>query len=219
MKGEQLNNLCKTLTIMDTEVHMVGELKVIDPPHVILIEVKTHDGTPVFGCEGPGMVDVNKIFKMKIGAKEEFTTHFQDGKYTLVNDEGKYQFQCCEVTEKLPKVPKLGDLNYVQVEKKPLEAFVNQASIISDRITLVMENGELRGRCEGDGVSLDMKLGTCDSYLNVKSMYPVDYMKKIMKVVGSTLTIGLHTDWPMTIEWNDKYYQYKVLLAPRIEAE
>lgn len=221
MNGEQINDLCKVLTIFDNKaIHMTDTLKVIDDLHVMLIVVESLDGTPVFGIADEKVtIDVKKMLKMKIGAKEELTPTFESGKYIISNEDVEYQFKIEEAVNRLPVVPKLDNLNYIEVERKALKTFINQASDISDFIKLSTDNGELHGYCSSSDVKLKRKLGTCDGDLNVFSMYPTDYMKKWVKVAGTTVTIGLDTEYPMTAEWSDKYYKYKVILAPRIERD
>lgn len=219
MIGEQINNLCKVLSIADNDtIHMVNDLRVINPEHTMMVLVENLDGTPVFGVADELVtIDTKRILKTKIGAKEELTPAFEGGKYILSNEDVEYQFVLEEAANELPIVPNLGALNYIEVEKKVLETFITQSSDINDHIKLITENGELHGCCESSDVKLNRKLAKCDSAIQTVSAYSLDYMKKWVKVAGSTVTLGLETDHPMTAEWSDKYYKYKVLLAPWVE--
>ena len=219
MIGEQITNLCKTLSIMDDIVQMSGKLKVVDPEHVMAMEVESLDGSAAFEIVSDKMLDPEDLVKMKIGAKDEFEVRTEDNLYVLRNAGSFFGVHMIEPTiEKPVRIPSL-DLHKVEVSGKMLKDIIGQVSSISDNVTFSIEDGDVWITGESENVKVGRKLAITDRDVNVLSKFPTDYLKRLMKVAGSTVTIGLHTDCPMTIEWNDGYYNYKVLLAPRIEVK
>lgn len=219
MIGEQITNLCKTLSIMDDIVQMNGKLKVVDPEHVMAMEVESLDGSAAFEIVSDKMLDPEDLVKMKIGAKDEFEVRTEDNLYVLRNAGSFFGVHMIEPTiEKPVRIPSL-DLHNVEVSGKMLKDIIGQVSSISDNVTFSIEDGDVWITGESENVKVGRKLAITDRDVNVLSKFPTDYLKKIMKVAGSTVTLGLGTDYPMTFEWCDNYYRYKVLLAPRVEAK
>lgn len=219
MIGEQITNLCKTLSIMDELVQMSGKLKVVDPPHVMAMDVESLDGSAPFEIVSEKTLDPKDFAKMKIGAKDEFKVRTEDNVYVLRNAESFFAVPMIEPKRQQPvRIPSL-DLHKVEVSGKMLKDIIGQVSSICDHATFSIEDGDVWVTGECEHVKVGKKVAITDSDVNVLSKFPADYLKKIMKVAGSNLTIGLYTDHPMTFEWCDNYYNYKVLLAPRIEAD
>lgn len=219
MIGEQISNLCKTLSIMDDIVQMTGKLKVVDPEHVMAMEVECLDGSPVFGIESDKMLDPEDLVKMKIGSKDGFEVRTEDNLYVLRNAESFFGVPMIVPERQQPvRIPSL-ELHKVEVSGKMLKDIIGQVSSISDHVAFSIEDGDVWVTADSECTKVGRKLAITDRDVNVLSKFPTDYLKRLMKVAGSTVTIGLGMDYPMTFEWCDNYYRYKVLLAPRVEAK
>lgn len=217
MKGEEINNLCKTLGIMDELIYMNEKLKVVDPPHVMLMEVERLDGSAVFGVTDNRLLDPKDILDMKIEGKEEFDVLDKDNKYILRNEDRYYSVPIIEDdhVSRTVKVPSL-DLHKVEISGKMLKDFMSHVPKGCDAVMFSVEDGTVWIKVENCNHAVGVKLATTDRDVKIESKFDPNYMKKLVKVIGSTVTIGLDTDYPMTAEWSDAYYNYKVLLAPRI---
>lgn len=222
MKGEQINNLCKTLGIMDELIYMNEKVKVVDEPHVMLMEVERLDGSAVFGVTDSRLLDPKDIIDMKIEGKEEFDVLDEDNKYILRNENRYYSVPIIEDdhVSRTVKVPRLeGLLHKVEVSGKMLKDFMSHVPKRCNSVRFSVEDGTVWVKVEDCNYTVGVKLATTDHDVNIKSSFDSNYMKKLVKVIGSTVTLGLETDYLMTAEWCDNYYKYKVLLAPRIERE
>lgn len=222
MKGEQINNLCKTLGIMDELIYMNENVKVVDPEHVMLMEVESLDGSPVFGVTDKRLLDPKDIIDMKIDGKEEFDVLDKDNKYIVMNEDRYYSVPVIEDdhTSRTVKVPRLEELLHrIEISGKMLKDFMSHVPKGCNDVTFSVEGGTVWIKAENCNHTLGVKLATTDRDVKIESKFDPNYMKKLVKVAGSTVTIGLETDYPVTAEWCDAYYKYKVLLAPRVERD
>lgn len=222
MKGEEINNLCKTLGIMDELIYMDEKVKVVDPEHVMLMEVERLDGSAVFGVTDNRLLDPEDIIDMKIDGKEEFDVLDEDNKYILRNENRYFSVPIIEDdnASRTVKVPRLEELLHkIEISGKMLKDFMTHVPKGCNTVTFSVEDGTVWIKVEDCNHAVGVKLATTDRDVKIESKFDPNYMKKLVKVIGSTVTLGLETDYPMTAEWSDSYYKYKVLLAPRIEKD
>lgn len=127
------------------------------------------------------------------------------------------------------KTPNLEFTANLKLKASVIEDGINDAEIISDAVTFEADEGTFTMRAVSENRRSELKLEKGGDALleintkgHVKSMFPIDYLKKMIK--GSKLSpecmLYLGNDYPMKLEFRviDKL-QLSFILAPRIESE
>lgn len=206
--GKQLNGLCKVLNVFQDEVRMNYPI-VVDRTHVMMCEIKP---TPMFGIDDEHGLDIEKIKKMKI-EDEDFDVSIEKGRYVLKNENRTYSFLLVEGDGlPTPKTPKLDMKGVIETDAKTLLKAVEKCILVSDYC--VIQDGRMSAKDDFTGVSV--VLGKDDGS-GCRSLFPLDYLKKIAKVMTGNVKIYFDTDYPMKMCWWDGYYDYTVMLAQRME--
>lgn len=208
MNGKALNGLCKVLNVFQDGVRMDYPV-VVDKACVIMCEVEQ---TPMFGVECGHGLDVGTILKMKI-EDEDFDVSIRDGRYVLANGNREYSFPLLdEAGLPKPKKPIFDTSAVIETDAKTLLKATEKCQLISDYCTIA----DGRMRAEGVDTEVSIVLGKDDGSRCV-SRFPLDYMKMIAKVMTGKVRLEFDTDYPIRMTWTDGYYDYEVMLAPRIE--
>lgn len=209
MNGKQINGLCKVLNVFQNNVCVMGNA-VIDPAHVMMCRVSQ---TPIFGVEAEGVLDIKAILKLKI-EDEDFDVSVENGRYILKNEKRTYSFLVSDETPLNPKMPKFDTQCTVETDAKTLLKAVEKCEIVSDHA--ILEGGRLTA--EGEVMKASVVLGKDDGS-GCRTIYSVDCLKRIAKVTTGKVKLEYNEDFPVKIKWFDGYYDYEVMLAPRIETE
>ncbi len=232
---KEITNLL--LTLVSEAKFEVGsdgiKVKAVDPAHVAMIVLDIpKDVFHEFDAEEDELgVDLDKVRDiLKLSSSGDVVEISKDG--------GKLTFMLGNLTRSMPlidtsalnvpKVPNLVLPAKVVVPVKEFEHGIKAAESISDNITLRITPTEFEMYTQGDedvvrlNIPKDMlKELSCDE--PVKSMYPVDYLVKLVKAIDSAenLVIYIGTDYPIKIEFDIAQGKGKAtyLLAPRIEGE
>ena len=216
MKGKDLNNLVKTIGALKVDVvPMVSEMAIVDAPHVCMMEIARLDKSPIFDVESEYLVDCKDL--LKLPDSEEFTAKVDGVKYLLENADYRYSFNLVDEEYSKPRVPKFNpwDFQEVTVSAKKIRDIVSSLKGISDYVTV---------ECDGDRVTMSVKTDTKevkrtvgDCRFEFKSMFPFDYVKRISDVLVGDVTMRFNFDFPTVWTWSDGCYEYRYLLAPRVE--
>ncbi|MFH1424402.1 MAG: proliferating cell nuclear antigen (pcna) [archaeon] len=127
------------------------------------------------------------------------------------------------------KSPSLEFPATVEVKTSVIEDGISDAEIISDAVVLEMDPDSFVMRAEGDSRKAEMRLEKGSDALislkakdHVKSTFPLDYMRKMIKgsKMANTAILHMGNDYPMKLEFKviDKAL-LSFILAPRIENE
>jgi len=208
-------------------------VKAVDPAHVAMIVLNvSKEAFLEFEAEEEELgVDLDKV--------RDILRLASSGDVVEISKEGsKLTFLIGNLTRSMPlidtsamSVPKVPNLVLPAKVILPVDEFehgIKAAESISDNITLRITPTEFEMYTQGDEdtarltIPKDMlKELSCDE--PVKSMYPVDYLLKLVKAMDSAeyLTIYVGTDYPIKIEFDitGGKGQGAYLLAPRIEGE
>lgn len=216
MKGKDLNNLVKTVGAIKVDVvPMVTEMAIVDANHISMMEIAKLDKSPIFDVESEYLVDCKDL--LKLPDSEEFTATMNDNVYILENTDYRYTFILVDDGYTKPKVPKFNpwDFQEVTVSAKKIRDIVSSLKGISDYVTV---------ECDGDRVTMSVKTDTKEVRRTVgkcighfKSMFPFDYVKRISDVVTGDVTMRFNYDFPTVWTWDDGCFNYRCLLAPRVE--
>ncbi len=232
---KEITNLLLTL-VSEAKFDFSAEgmsVKAVDPAHVAMIVLDiTKDAFLEYEVEEEQLgVDLDKIKDiLKLASSGELVEISKDG--------NKLTFMIGNLTRSMPlidtsalSVPRVPNLVLPAKVVLPVSEFeygIKAAESISDNITFKVTPSEFEMYTEGDEDSARLSIPkdmlkeiSCEE--PVKSMYPVDYLLKLVKAMDSAdyLTVYLGTDYPVKIEFDVAAGKGKgyYLLAPRIEGE
>jgi len=125
------------------------------------------------------------------------------------------------------KTPNLEFPAAINIKTSIIEDGISDAEIVSDALYLEADPDQLIIRAEGDSRRAEMKLEKDNEAINtfkvkdhVKSIFPLDYLKKMIKAgnLSENTSIHLGNDYPLKLNFTvvDKI-QLEFILAPRIE--
>ncbi len=169
----------------------------------------------------------------RVGADDKMTLNLQDSKLEIkLEGKSKRRFvvPLLDISqEEIPPIQQLEFQALAEVKPHILESGIEDADIISDAVSLEATNDKFIMRAEGDvsKAELELERGS-ESLLNletnspVKSRYPIDYLKKMVKAakIADSATVRLGQDYPMKLEFKagDKA-SMSFILAPRVESD
>lgn len=232
---KEITNLLLTL-VSEVKFEFGAEgmsVKAVDPAHVAMIVLDiSKDAFLEYEVEEEQLgVDLDKIKDiLKLASSGELVEISKDG--------NKLTFMIGNLTRSMPlidtsalSVPRVPNLVLPAKVVLPISEFeygIKAAESISDNITFKVTPSEFEMYTEGDEDSARLSIPkdmlkeiSCEE--PVKSMYPVDYLLKLVKAMDSAdyLTIYLGTDYPVKMEFDVAAGKGKgyYLLAPRIEGE
>jgi proliferating cell nuclear antigen len=130
-------------------------------------------------------------------------------------------------TEK-PPVDKLAFTSKIELESRIVEEGISDADIIGDSIIMEADPTKFRMSAKGDVSSAHLEVTKQDKGLldikvtsNVKSQYPLEYLKKMIKAskISEQMVLEFGNDYPLRLGFKsiDKM-QLSFILAPRVEA-
>lgn len=177
---------------------------------------------------GVNMEDLTQVLK-RAKPNESLTLGMKEKNRLEILIGGKRQFviPLLDLGEGVKKTPQLTFPATVELKTDALEEAITDAEIVSDAIVFEADNEKFVVRAEGDGrkAEVQMKKGSDDVIgldvgEKVHSMFPLEYLKKIVKGarISDTAKIFLGNDYPLrvTAEVKDQL-SIAFILAPRIE--
>ncbi|HLC39484.1 MAG TPA: hypothetical protein VJJ76_01230, partial [archaeon] len=130
------------------------------------------------------------------------------------------------------EVPPIDQLEFaVSAELKPsvLQSGIADAEIVADSVLFEASPSRFGMRAEGDISSAQLELERGNASLialtaeaEVKSRYPLDYLKKIVKAakIAESVKLNWGQDYPMKLEFKSKdKVILNTVLAPRVSEE
>jgi len=232
---KEITNLLLTL-VSEAKFEVNGDglsVKAVDPAHVAMIVINVgRDAFLEFDTEEEELgVDLDKVRDiLKLASSGDIVEISKDGnKLTFLIGNLTRSMPLIDTSAlSVPKVPNLVLPAKVVIPLKEFEHGIKAAESISDNITLRITPTEFEMYTQGDedearlNIPRDMlKELSCEE--PVKSMYPVDYLVKLVKAMDSadSVTIYMGTDYPIKLEFEITGGKGKAeyLLAPRIEGE
>ncbi|MBI2546867.1 MAG: proliferating cell nuclear antigen (pcna) [Candidatus Aenigmarchaeota archaeon] len=166
----------------------------------------------------------------RIGADDKMSLNLQGSKLEIkLEGKSKRRFVIPLLDISQEEIPPIQQLDFpVKVEVKPqiLESGIEDADVISDAVMMEALKDKFVMRAEGDVSKAELELERGNENLlnleaasEVKSRYPLDYLKKMMKAakIADNVTIWLGQDYPMRLEFKsgDKA-SLSFVLAPRV---
>lgn len=130
--------------------------------------------------------------------------------------------------EEIPPVDQLDFAASAEVKSSIIEQGIADADIMADSVIFELGEEQLKMFAEGDSSKSELLLEKGNESLVslnakqiVKSRYPLDYLKKIIKAskIAETTRINLGTDYPMKIEFKGDNISFVCILAPRVSED
>ena len=169
----------------------------------------------------------------RVKGDDSLTLELKGNKLEFVLDGGskrKFVVPLIDLSEgELPQTDQLEKQYTSKVTMKPeeLQKGLDDAEVITDNVMLEASGNKFTMRAEGDlnKAELELEMGKNDSLLeimatgNVKSRYPLDYLKKMMKAgkMVDSVVLKFATDFPMKLEFNNEdKSRLHFVIAPRV---
>lgn len=181
---------------------------------------------------GLNLANLAAILK-RVGSAEKIIMESGKGnkfKITVENG-GKRTFEIpvIEVKAEKPPVEQLSFGSKIELETAVIEEGIADAEVIGDSVVLEAGAGGLRMYAKGDVSSAELELNKGHSSLlniraekTVKSQYPLDYLKKMIRAgkLSKQMVLEFGNDYPlrMTFKAIDKL-NLSFILAPRVSED
>ncbi len=130
--------------------------------------------------------------------------------------------------DEIPPVDQLEFAAAMEIKVAILEQGIADADIIADSVVFELSEGTMKMFAEGDSSKAELVLEAgSDSLVSltakqqVRSRYPLDYLKKVIKAsrIADTAKIQLGADYPMRIEFKGNGVSLRCILAPRVSED
>lgn len=212
------------------------KLRAMDPAHVALVDFELEkDAFDEFQVGEPLVLGVdlerfNTILKrasatdkLQLELKEEgnaLRIKFEDVTRRV------FELPLIEISEEEQKVPNLEFPCEVELDPRMISEGIKDAEIISDHVTLRMDEESLVIEAKGDLGNVTVNIGKDDAIAftskgKVKSMFSIEYLKDMIKAsdVASSVKISMGENIPIKMDFLAPSARLSFLLAPRIESE
>jgi len=212
-------------------------LTAMDPANVSLVDLKINKSAfEKYEIDkeqsiGISLEDLTQILKRAKADKPiELTLTKENRLEIVINDKTKFDIPLLDLGSKPAKKPNLDFAATIDFKTSLLDDAISDTEIVSDAIIFQTEKDKLNIFAEGDGRKVESSFGKdedniidIDSKESVKSMFPIDYLRKITKgtKMADSATLFLGKDYPLKIELKDDdgNFELSYVLAPRIENE
>jgi proliferating cell nuclear antigen len=181
---------------------------------------------------GLNMANISAVIK-RVKSGDKIILEREEGGNTLkVSIKGTgmrvFNIPLLDIKAEKPPVDKLAFTSKIELESRIVEEGVSDADIIGDSIIFEANPNHFRMSAKGDVSSSHLDLNKQDKGLldlkvtaNVKSQYPIDYLKKMIKAgkISEQMVLEFGNDYPLRLGFKsiDKM-QLSFILAPRVEA-
>jgi len=214
------------------------ELVATDRAMVAVIDFKLASGAfEEYSCDTEKEIGLNLLNFLTIlkraGAGEKLILELKDDNKIEITLQGgsvrKFAIPLLEISkEEIPPVDQLEFGASMEIRASILEQGVADADIIADSVIFDLADGSMKMFAEGDSSKTELILeGGNESLISlntkqpVRSRYPLDYLKKIIKAsrLAPIAKIQLGTDYPMRIEFAGNNISLRCILAPRVSED
>jgi len=139
----------------------------------------------------------------------------------------EFSLPIIDIEEGEQKIPQLNFPVSITTESSILSDAIEDASIVADSVSFIVEDGKFIISAEGDmnKVNIEIKQGentniVTETQEKIKAKYSVEYLKKL--TAGSKLSdsviVRLNTDYPLKLEYNEvDKVSLAFILAPRVD--
>ena len=231
---QEINNLLLTL-VPEAKFEFKKEglsVSAVDPSHVAMIVINvSKDGFLEYDVEEDTEVgiDLDKMKEiLKLGSKGDVVDIvLEDSRLTYTIGDLVTSMSTIDTSGmSIPKVPELSLPARAVVPLEDFELALKSAHRFSDHIVIKItpESFEMYSEGESDATRMVLskeKLRELDCEEEVRSIYPIEYLVKLVKHIDTAdfITVSMSTDYPIKIDFEivKGHGTASFLLAPRIE--
>jgi len=214
------------------------ELLATDRAMVAVVEFKLGAGAfDEYTCDEDKEIGLNLLNFLTIlkraGSEDKLKLTLKDDDKLEVTLKGsstrKFAVPLLNITkEEIPPVDQLDFSASAEIKSGIIEQGIADADIVADSVIFELDEEKLRMSAEGDTTKSELVLEKGNESLvnlnarqSIKSRYPLDYLKKIIKAskIADITKINLGTDYPMKIEFVGDNISFKCVLAPRVSED
>lgn len=213
------------------------ELTATDRAKVALVNFKmTSKAFSEYKCEGDIDIGLNILnfltILKRVGNDDKTKIRFDKNEQRLeVIIEGrsvrKFAIPVLDISsEELSQIINLDFPSEAEVQSDIIEQGISDGDIIADSMLFTVEKERFMMVAEGDGSKVEVNISSPSVKINssrdvVKSLYPLDYLKKIIKAarISDTVKILMGSDYPMKMEFKNPAVELSFVVAPRVLEE
>ena len=210
------------------------ELIATDRAMVAVVDFKLNSSAfEEYNCEKETTLGLNLLNFLTIlkraGANDKLKMELNENRLDITlqgNSIRKFSVPLLEINQdEIPPVSQLDFAASADIKASIIEQGIADADIIADSVIFELDSDKLRMFAEGDSSKSELLLNKGDEALvsinvssPVKSRYPLDYLKKMIKAsrIAETTKINLGTDYPMKLEFKGQNVSLDMVVAPRV---
>jgi len=129
------------------------------------------------------------------------------------------------------EIPPIGQLDFnssFTVKAGIIEQGIADADIVADSVIFELSPDQMKMLAEGDTTKAELILKKGNEALlninatqTVKSRYPIDYLKKLIKAskISDTVNIQIGADYPLKMQFKGDNASLTAILAPRVSED
>ncbi|MBU3896537.1 MAG: proliferating cell nuclear antigen (pcna) [Nanoarchaeota archaeon] len=214
------------------------ELIATDRAMVAVVEFKLGAGAfDEYACDEDKEIGINLLNFLTIlkraGPDDKLKLQLKEDEKLEVTLKGKstrkFAIPLLNITkEEVPPVDQLDFSASAEIRSGIIEQGIADADIVADSVMFELDEEKFKMFAEGDSSKSELVLEKGNEFLvslnarqSIKSRYPLDYLKKIIKAskISDITKINLGTDYPMRIEFMGDNISFRCILAPRVSED
>jgi proliferating cell nuclear antigen len=211
-------------------------LRAMDPAHVALVDFELKkEAFDKFEVKEPLVLGLdlgrfNTILK-RAGATDKISLAFDEENNALRikfknSSTRTFNLPLIDVPEEELKVPNLDFPSVIEISPNIIGEGIKDAEIISDHVTLKVNEQFLYISAKGDLGNVEVKIAKDEAIQfeakkECKSMFSIEYLKDMVKAseIANSVKISLGDNIPVKMDFLAPSARLSFLLAPRIESE
>ena len=178
---------------------------------------------------GVNMEDLTQVLK-RSRPNDSLVLKLEDNRLQLLlAGTRRFVIPLLDIGEGVTKTPNLEFPTEVEIKTDVMEECISDAEVVSDAVVFEADKDKFTIIATGDGRKVEAVFDKdsadvigLQSKGSSRSMFPLDYLKKIIKgaKISETTKIELGTDYPLRVTSGIKdKVRLRCVLAPRIESE
>lgn len=213
------------------------ELMAADRAMVAVVDFKMDaEAFDSYACDkettaGLNMLNFLTVLK-RAGSDDKLTLRLSEDRMEILlegNSRRRFAMPLIDITaEDVPSVAQFEFPASADVEGIIISKGIDDADIVADSVIIEVDESSLKMFAEGGSSRAELKLEKGSPALlnitapqTVKSRYPLDYLKKMMKAarLATNAKIQLGNDYPLRIDFEGERAKLGFVLAPRVSEE
>jgi len=213
------------------------ELLAADRAMVAVVDFKmASESFDSYSCDAETVAGINMLNFLTIlkraGSDDKMTLKLADGRMEVLlegSSKRLFAIPLIDITkEEVPSVEQFEFPAMAEAEGVTLSKGIEDADIVADSVIIELDDSSLKMFSESGSSKAELKLEKGSAALinltspqAVRSRYPLDYLKKMMKAskLSANARIRLGNDYPMRLDFDGEKAKLGFVLAPRVSEE